>query len=342
MSYKRSFRKQIPVHYSGSKTVSVSEGTRSVTVHYSGTVYEDVNVNIEVDTHSFDAGVANCNSSVNSLTTAVVATEAAQIASIAHNAKKVGSTIVEGFFKTIRSEIGQQIMELSQRIDSNLVHLRELAKSCTAKQKQMEGDYNRISHRYLKIFEDLNNELENRIFELNKPAFVFKRDSDNHAIRTSGNDLVSTIVVFGKEGSELQTKLSASITKKRALDTINQAKVYLWKQKNLENTIALSMLDVNVDASIFAPVCFLETQNEKSQIGKDVYQSTILSQINTNEIVEDFKNKNWANISKEEKDNIQRYFNTEVNKSYSSNSLHDNRVKEMITKIFDLNSTKSV
>ena len=342
MSYKRSFSKTIPVHYSGSKTVSVSEGTRSVTVNYSGTVYENVNVNIDVDTRSFDAGVANCNDSVNLLTGAVVATETAQIVSIDRNAKKVGSTIVEGFFKTIRTEISQQIMELSQQIDSHLMHLRELAAACEAKKKDMEDDYNKTSSRYLKIFDDLNKELENRIFELNKPAFVFKRNSDSQTDRTSENDLVSTVTVFGREGGELQAKISASVVKKRALDAVNQAKVYLRKQQNLESTIAQNMLNANVNASMFAPICLLETQDDKNQISKKVYLPTLLSQVKSNNIIEDLKNKSWINIATGEKENVQRYFNAEINNSFPSNSVHDNRVKDMIVKIFDLNSTKSI
>jgi len=339
MSYRRSFNKTIAVHYSGTVNYPASQNGGSTS--YSGTAYEDVTVNIDVDTIPFDAGVESCNSSINLLTGAVVATEAAQIASIDLNAKKVGSTIVEGFFKTIRSEISQQIMELSQRIDANLMHLRELAKSCTSKQKQMEVDYNRISSRYLKIFDDLNNELSNRIYELNKPAFVFKKESDNQAIRTTGNDLVSTVTVFGKEGSKLQAIISASVAKKRAFDTINQANMFLLKQKNLENTVNQCMLNENIDAQIFAPICFIETQNEKNQINKNVFLPDFLSQTNSNELIDSFKNLNWTTEVKEKNDNIRQYFNAEVNDAYTSNIQHENRVKEMITRIFDLNSIKS-
>lgn len=100
MSYRRSYRERISVHYSGSVSYPASQNGGSVS--YSGTEYEDVAVNIEVDTSPFDSSVAGCNTSVNLLTGAVVATEAAQIAAVDQNAKKVGSTIVEGFFKTIR------------------------------------------------------------------------------------------------------------------------------------------------------------------------------------------------------------------------------------------------
>ena len=344
MSYSRRYHERIAVHYSGSTTVSfpASEHGGSKTVQYSGTTYEDVNVNIDVDTNPFDRSVAGCNTNVNALTGAVVATEAAQIASIDVNSKKISGTIVDGFFGYIRSEISQQVMELSQKIDAHLLHLRELTKTCVGKQKQMEVDYSRVSSRYLKIFDDLNNELENRIFELDKPAFVFKKGIDSHADRTSDNDLVSTVVVLGREGGELQAKISASVTKKRALNAINQANIFLWKQKKLQSTINQSMLNENIAATQFTPICFVETNGEKSQVGKNVYQADFLPKINQNEMVERFKSQPWTNGTKEQKDNIQRYFNSEVSNAYTSANQHDERVKNMLVKIFNVNSIKFV
>jgi hypothetical protein len=342
MSYSRSYSETITVSGSETKTISypASEngGSTTVTVYY--TEYVPVDVNIHVDTNPFEAGVAKCNSRVNLLTTSVVATEVAQIASIASNAKKVGSTVVEGFFKTIRSEISQQIMELTQKIDSHLIHLRELAKSCTARQKQMETDYNRISSRYLKIFDDLNNELSNRIYELNKPAFSFKRDSDKQMIYASGRDFVSTVAVFGRESGELQAKISASIIKKGALDSIFQANVFLRKQAKTENTINQSMLNESIATTWFSPICFLETKNETKKINQAIFQSDFVPKIPNNKLLGEFQSYRWEDISKEHQNKIQHYFNSEVINNYKSNSLHDNRVKEMIAKIFDINSVK--
>jgi hypothetical protein len=206
----------------------------------------------------------------------------------------------------------------------------------------METDYNRISSRYLKIFGDLNNELENRIFELDKPAFLFKEESDNQAIRTSGNDLVSTVAVFGSEGGELQAKISASIAKKRALDTINKANIFLLKQKKLHTTINQSMLKESIAATQYSPVCFIETNNEKGQIGKNIYTQDFLPQTNPNVIIEDFQNQSWSAATKENKDKIQRYFNAEISNSYTSADPHTNRVKDNIVKMFNFNLIKSV
>jgi hypothetical protein len=344
MSYNRSYSEKIAMHYSGSVSYSypASQTGGTGSAHYNGTVYEDVNVNIHVDTNQFDNSVSNCNSSVNLLTGAVVATESAQVVAINKNAKKVAGSIIKGFFDYIRSDISQQIMELSQKIEANMLHLRELAKSCLSKQKQMEADYNRISSRYLKVFEDLNHELENRVFELDKPAFVFKKSIDNHANRTSDNDLVSTVTVFGKEGGELQAKISASIVKKRAANAISQINMFLWKQKKLQSTINISMLNENFSGAHFAPLCFIETNSEQNKTDRHIYQPTFLPNFEQNKMVENFKSKNWGNTTKEQKENIQRYFNTEISNAYNSNSRHDERVKNMIVTIFNVNTIKTV
>jgi hypothetical protein len=206
----------------------------------------------------------------------------------------------------------------------------------------METDYHRISSRYLKTFNDLNNELENRIYELNKPAFEFKYNIDNHANRTTGNDMVNTVTVFGLETGTLQAKISASIVKKRTLNAIRQANIFLWKQKKSDTTIKQSMLNENISAVKYLPVCFIETNNEKSQIGKNIYQSGFLPDTNANRMIEKFQSQRWKDTTKENKDIIQRYFNSEVSNAYSTDSSHNNRVKEMIVGFFDENSMKSI
>lgn len=350
MSYSRKYSERIAVPYSGSVRYSypASEKGGTGTAQYSGTAYEDVNVNIEVDTIEFDNSVDNCNTNVNLLTGAVVATEAAQIISINNNAKKIGKTIVDGFFGYIRSEISQQIAELTKGMDSQLMHLRELSKSVTDKKKQMEVDFLRISSRYIKIFDDLNNELSNRIFELDKPTFVFKKELDKQSIRTTNNELVNTVAIFGKEGSELQSNISVSIAKKRALDTLSQAKIFLWQQKKLNNTIQQCMLNENTESYQYSPICFIETTVDKSQLVKDLYTPSFLSTLQgtriKNELIEQFNQatNSWNVISKDYSEKLKIYFNSEVNSTYTTADQHSVRVKEMIQKMANLGSIQTI
>lgn len=350
MSYTRNYSETVRTVVS--KTVrynypaSQNGGSGSVFVEIEAAI--PVDVNIHVDTDSFDYSVDNCVTDVNLLTASVVATEVAQIESKDISSKKVADSVIDGFFGLIRSEISQQISELTQNIDAQLMYLKESVQACLAKKLQMESDFNRISGRYVKIFTDLNSELSNRIFELDKPAFAFKRESASQRIRTSDNDLVNTVAIFGTESGEMQSKICTSIAKRRAFDTLNKAKIFLWQQKKLNQTVQQSMLNESKSGSIYSPICFIETQNVNNQIEKNVFSSDYLSMINNtfqkNKIVEQFSSNSisWTNLTQEGQKKISLYFNTELNNKVIANDQHTVRVREMIQKIATLGSIKAI
>ncbi len=342
MSYTRSYRETV----SSTITISYPRSERGGSV--SETVNIPVEVNIRVDTNPFDKSVQHCGANVNLLTAAVVATEAAEIVSKEKNSKKVADSIIGGFFSYIRSEISQQVAELSLNIESQMMHLNELAQSCKAKKDQMEVDFNRIASRYLKIFEDLNHELSNRIFNLDKPAFVFKKETDSSNLRTVGNDLINTVAIFGIESSDLESKICTSIAKKRAYDTITKSKMFLWQQKKLSATISKSAINESVAGSIFVPICFIETSNSGNQIDKAIYSTENLSVLSDkkqkNELIEKFSSNStkWGNFDKEDQKNVSLYFNTELNTWLAANDQHTGRVREMIQRIAKIPSIKTI
>lgn len=301
-------------------------------------------VEINVDTHPFDQSVSNVNSNIDVLTGAVIATEEAQVASIHENSEKVGKTIVNGFFSYIRSEISQQITELTQNIDSQLMHLRELSIAVVSKKKQMFNDFERISSRYIKIFDELNSELSNRIYELDKPTFLFKKETDKQAIRSVSNDLVNTATIFGFENSDLHSKISTSIAKKRAYDTILKARKFLSEQNTLNKKIHRSMLNENLDGFKFAPLCFIETQSNVNQYDKEVYSEEYINYLSDKQAKEYILNQfsstsiQWKSIDSETNDSIKMFFNAELAKSYDAIDSHSTRVKEMIIKLSSNNT----
>jgi hypothetical protein len=307
-----------------------------------------VEVNINVDTLPFDTSVEHCENNVSLLTDSIVLTEAAEIKSKEENSQKVAGTVINGFFSYIRSEISQQVAELSQKIDATLMHLKELGNACTSKKKQMEGDYMRITGRYVKIFEDLNHELSNRIMELDRAVFYFKKESDKQKIRTSSNDLVNTVSIFGTENSDLVSKISSSFAKKRALDTIYKAKFFLLQQKSLNTTIQKSMLNENTSCEIFAPVCVVEVNNSNNIYHIDVYGQEYLTDLSDNtknkKLVDNFSSYslNWVPMYEEYKTNLKMYLNSEINNRMPTNDKHSERVKDMILKISDLNSVRII
>jgi hypothetical protein len=349
MSYTRKYHEMITVR--GQKTVTVSYpasqngGSKSVTVDYREEV--PVDINIHVDTKPFDNSVENCNDHVNMLTTAVVAAETAQIISIDKNAKKVATTVVNGFFSYIKSEISQQIAELSQNIDAQLMHLRELAHSCSQKKIQMEADFSRISGRYVKIFDDLNNELKNRVFELDKPTFQFKKELDQQKARSSENDMVNIVTIIGKEGGTSQNLIGTSFVKKRALDSIQQARVFLWQQKNLNNTIQKSMINESTSCIQYSPICYMETKNEGSVSEKKLFTAECFNITKNANIHQDLISQfsiqvsNWNSVDRDHQERIKNYFSREVELRVVNNDTHSARVKSLIFKMANINQIKT-
>jgi hypothetical protein len=344
MSYRRTFSKRIGVRYSGSVSYHypASQSGGSGTAHYSGTTYEDVHVNIDVDTDPFDRSVVGVNNNVDVLTGAVVATEVAQIASIDNNAKKVGTAIVDGFFKTIRSEITQQIAALNSQVDATLLLLREWAKRCTDKQLQMSADYGRIANRYLKIFNDLNHELDNRIFELDKPAFAFKREADGATQRSLAGNLAGTAAVFGAEGGDLQVKISISLLKKRALDTVGKTHAFLLKRQRMNRLIFQSMLNESRAATRYAPVCYLETNDGENRTLQQIFPSRLLPEMKDERTANPLLSMTWTDIPAADQDVLRRYFHAETGNMPPSTDKHDIRVRQTIAQLFNIHQTKSI
>lgn len=337
MSYTKRFCERIPVHYSGTITYPASQygGTKS----FSGTVYEDVNIEVYVDTDDFDKEVYNCSGNVGALTGSIVATEAAQIASIRQNSQKVGDSIIKGFFTTVHSEISQQIMELSTQIDTTLVHLQKLAERCKSKQLQMQGDYSRITSRYLKIFEDLNNELEHRIFELCRPVFTFKQSTDERILGVLCDDTATTAVVSGTEHSLLEARLASSLAKRRTVDTIQQANNFLTKQKQAELVLNHCTIDEEKNGSIYLPVCYLET-NDNGVTNRHMYKPEKLENVNSQRIIEEISQQDMHNELSDSSAILEENFNRQVSSAYKNLDDHDKRVMDYVTKLFYSNINK--
>jgi len=331
MSYSRQVKKTIAVHYSGS--VSYGPSQNGGTAHYSGTVYEDVVVNVNVDTDPFDASSDLCRHTVDGLTASVTATEAAQVASIKNNSRRVGKTLIDGFFKTVRSEISQQINELKNIVDATLLKLQSDARRCGDMQRQMEVDYNRKCDQYLRIFNELDNELRNRIQNLDQPTFVFRSDADTLNSRLTGSDMVPTVSIAGGENARLGAQLSATLSKQRAYDTLGKARQFLMVHKHTNETINSSIVDSDSQGPLFLPVCYVEAALPDGTRSRSVHTPAILNAQN-NQLGESLRGEQWSAPSGEDRELIRRYFNEEVSSLESGNE-HGDRVREQIIHLFN-------
>ena len=62
----------------------------------------------------------------------------------------------------------------------------------------------------------------------------------------------------------------------------------MLKQKQLEELINRNMLKESKNATAYAPICFIEMENEQKQIDKKLYQQEFISQMPTNELIDNF------------------------------------------------------
>jgi len=159
--------------------------------------------------------------------------------------------------------------------------------------------------------------------------------------------MVNIVTVFGSESGDLQSKISASIAKKRALDTLNKARLFLCQQKSMSRTIQESMLNENVAGSIYNPVCFLEVNNTSNQVEKNIFNSNYLKSVDKRikeKLIADFSSGSlkWQKLSKEDQKNISMYLDNELNTSYSATDSHSVRVREMIQKLSAIDTIQGV
>lgn len=326
MSYRRSYTGY--VHYSGTVSYPASENGGSVS--YSGS--EPVYITIDVDTNAFDASVGHCNNAVNALTGAVVATEAAQVESKRQASKQIASTIVKGFFDYVGADLSQKIKELSSKCESLFIALMGHKDNCLSKNKQMQDDYNRISKRYSKIFEDLDKETVSRIEVLDKPTFQFAESAQNLVDRNSNTELLGISTISANENIKLETVLSCSHVKQQASVLLDKANCYLQGTYRLANSVRDMLDDSQAENDILLPVMFVESvkniENKETRIigtddsftpSGDAVDSTLRSKFMSKDV-------EWGNMNSNDFDKVISYLNAEV----QSDQMDDRTLKTML------------
>lgn len=312
MSYRRSYTGY--VRYSGSVSYPASQNGGSVS--YSGT--EPVYITIDVDTDVFDASISNCNHAVNGLTTAVVATEAAQVESKRKTSMQIAAAIVKGFFEYVGADLSQKIKELASKCESLFFALMGHKENCLSKSKQMQEDYNRISKRYSKVFEDLDKETISRIEILDKPTFHFANIAQTVVNRSSSTELLGISTISANESLKLETILSCSHVKQQANTLIAKANDYLQGTYRLNNSVRDMLYDVSEERDILIPILFIESvvnsDNKETKIIASDRKHMKLNDSMNSQLRSKFMSKEieWDNISSVDFEKIVSYLNTDV------------------------------
>lgn len=333
MSYKRRFTKQISVPYQETVYYPASQSGGSKTV--SGYVHDTIEVEVYIDTDPFDAEVADCGDHVDTLTSSVVTTESAQVVSIRENSIRIGNTIIEGFFNNVRFEISSKIMELSKRIDALLIDIKEKGDQLMKLKSQMEVDYHRTASRYSKLFNELDTELENRVFSLDQPIFDMARTIDNVESRLLESDLVDIVALAGAENTMLESQLCAIQIKNHAKSVLSDTSMYIASKQRTDNTIKRSALNEAKSQFFYTPVCYLQANDNHNISNANIYVNSLVSPNIGEKIKQQVLNIDTSSRTNEA---VTRYFESEVERYNVDAGEHTERVKKLITQMYKTNN----
>ena len=271
---------------------------------------------------------------INSISNHIKGTTAAVVLAEQKAADQVCSNVNKGFYTMMRSQISQKIATLQSQVDSFLMQLNAQRKQLLAIKKQMERDYNMLCSRYLKLFNGLNQNLHQRVFELDKPTINFAvREVERISNRTKY--LTATVPLSQVESLSDSQKILASNVKYRGAKVIESMKNFLSssiEQKKITDKVLLegnTQSENLVTPVLISEYCFDKygTKNLTIWISNTLLSPQAQTAVK-NTLGQQLETLSWVNHTETDKE-IKSEFSKLVSKSTSSQ-----RVKDMTLKLF--------
>lgn len=297
-----------------------------------------------VDTSPMASEIQSVSQGVNRVSGAVVAMKAAVIAAEKEGAEHVCQNVNKGFYSLMHSQISQKIAQLTSTVEAKLFELGQYAVALKNIQARMTSDYNMISGRYTKLFKSINNTLETRVAELDRP--VFKLVDRDIKLVESRMKLNSAQFATYQLESVLSSQLIATSKVKVDAETTLDAIIKYVKESNEQTQKSdASMQDTRIDSieDIYLPVSIVESTSAignpavnyyVARSGNSVIDKNIDASVREQSVNSILKGS-WSEIDPNEMANIEAEFTNLL-----LNSSEDERVKDEIAKMF--NSTKGV
>ena len=226
---------------------------------------------------------------VDMTTGAVAAMETAVIAQEKSSTEQICGKLDVGFFNVVISQIAQKLANENAKTRALAIELMQQQKALQSLQSRMTGDYNMIGSRYAKLFGSLNQELRNRISELDKPLM----DYCSQQVKQLQNriyGLVSGVPVLQSESLTATQAIAAAHIKRNAQNLITAAGEYIKHDKQQERTTQnLWNSKIEEEKIYYVPMIIDEENTElrsgasmikdnqtlKSALGDVAYQKTI-------------------------------------------------------------------
>ena len=301
------------------------------------------NFNYTVDTKPMADEMRSVSRHVNATTGAVVAMQTAVIIAEEKAADHVCNNVNKGFYSLIRSQISQKMAKLQSEVDSHLMQLVQQKNALLSIKNRMQKDYNMIASRYIKLFNGLNSNLKQRVFELDKPTIDFAvKEVDKVSNRTKY--LTATIPIAQLESLVASQKIVASNVKYRGLNVIKSMHSFLFEmnmQKKLTEQILINDGRYTETATVYIPIVICECNRDKTDAGVEISISDVeLDNISKSAI----KNTTFAELNQivwQAKSTPNSEVKSEFSKLVTSSS-KSQRIKDMATKLFQSNNYQTI
>lgn len=218
-----------------------------------------------VDTEPMAQEMKSVSSQIKGTTAAVVGMRTAVIMAEEAAADHVCDNVNKGFYTLIHSQISQKIAKLQSEVDSHLMKLGQLRKQLLGIKDRMERDYGMISGRYLKLFSGLNKNLQQRVFELDKPTIEFAV-KDTNTISNRMRLLTATVPVSQSESLSVSQRILISNMKYQGMRVVDSMSSFLAateEQQKLTDLILLPMQTEKDSATYMIPVLVSESNIDK-------------------------------------------------------------------------------
>lgn len=265
MSYTQDYSGS--VRYSGTVryTYPASEHGGSGSQSYSGSV--PVSIRLYVDTNPFDSSVSDCSNSVRNLNGAVITLNSAQVASINKSADEVASHVSTGFFNMVKSELEQNIAAFAAKFKAVFELLQTKSTVLEKQQVVMQDDYSRISERYNKVFQNLDEELEKRIIALDKNVFEISKRVQGEQLHSDTSKKVAQFLLGVNEEEIIQQQLTVANAKSRVLKAIDGLTENVIQESVYSKSVNSITAQRNCPESEnnYIPVIFTESSNLDSE-----------------------------------------------------------------------------
>ncbi|MDR3765167.1 MAG: hypothetical protein P4M01_13850 [Acidobacteriota bacterium] len=335
MSYSRSYSHTVTGVASTSRSYPASQsgGSMTVNIPYS----QQVLINLLVDTDPFDASVDQLDDHLYGLAGSVVAAEAAQIAARQESATNIAQSVKRGFFTLIRSEISQQTVGLRSRIESLLLKLRDMREACLRIKQNMQADYSRITERYVKVFDELDRELQKRVASIDRSSMTVRSGMHPVVHGHSTRQLCTEATVTSSESGSAQSQMLAGAIRAQSQALLLAATAYMGQEQRLSKVIGEMLTGAGAGAKHgpMLPVLLVEMDSAGGTVAnvylppKTPRAEAIVEQASGRDLMRD-QHLNWGLMPDAARQRIERHIVGFMERLHDEDAPREQRLRQTV------------